>query len=159
MTTNPRRRPPPQQRYGARRPATWPAATPAHGRSTRDRGAVAAELAIAVPVLLLLVLTIVQFAVAEHARHVAQAVAVQAATAARLQGGTAAAGEAAGRKLLRQLGSTLTGATIDVRRGTDRVTVTVTGAAESVVPGVRLPIRATSSAPVERLVPTLGGRG
>ena len=126
----------------------------------RERGAVAAELAIAVPLLLLLVLTVVQFAVAEHARHVAQAVAVHAATAARVQGGTAAGGEAAGRELLQQLGTTLTGATIEVQRDTDRVTVTVTGSAETVVPGVRLPIRITSSAPVERLVPaTAGGDG
>ena len=130
-------------------------------RPADDRGAVASELVIAVPVLLLLVLTVVQFAVAEHARHVAQAVAVHAATTARVQGGTGAGGEAAGRQLLQQLGTTLTGATIEVRRDTDRVTVTVTGSAETVVPGVRLPIRITSSAPVERLNPATapGGNG
>jgi Flp pilus assembly protein TadG len=128
-------------------------------RGCHDRGAVAAELAIAVPVLLLMVLTIVQFAVAEHARHVAQAVAAHAATAARVRDGTAAAGEAAGQQLLQQLGTTLTGATIDVRRGPDRVTVTVAGSAETVVPGVRLPIRVTSTAPVEKIVvqPVAGG--
>lgn len=111
------------------------------------------ELVIAVPALLLMVLTVVQFAVYEHARHIAQAVAAHAVTTARVQGGTTAAGQAAGRQLLTQLGPTLTGATIDVRRGTDRVTVTVTGHAETVLPGMHLPITVTSDGPIEHLLP------
>ena len=113
---------------------------------------------IAVPLLLLLLLTVVQFAVAEHARHVAHAVAAHAVTTARLPDATAADGETAGRTLLHQLGTTLTGAVVTVRRDADRVTATVTGTAETVVPGMRLPIRATSNAPVERLQPAPGER-
>jgi len=133
-------------------------------RPVRDRGSVATELVIAIPVLLVMVLAVVQFAVAAHARHVAQAVAAQAATAARVHGASAADGQAAGRGLLAQLGSTLVDATIEVRRGPEQVTVTVTGHAETVVPGLRLTITASGGGPVERITPqppaTLdGGKG
>jgi Flp pilus assembly protein TadG len=136
-------------------PAPWT-------KDTRDRGSATVELVIAVPALLLMVLTVVQFAVAAHARHVAQAVAAHAVDTTRRQGGTSAAGHRAGDALLAQLGPTLTAASIDVHRGPDRATATVTGYAETVVPGLRLRIRATSSGPVERLVapaPDRGGSG
>jgi len=125
---------------------------PAVAAAGRDVGAVTTELVIALPALLLMVLTVVQFAVFEHARHVAQAVAVQTVDATRIQGGTTATGQAAGTALLTQLGPTLADPHIDVTRDTDRVTVTVTGHAETVVPGLRLPVRITSSGPIERFI-------
>ena len=128
-------------------------ARPRSGRRGSDRGAAATELVIAVPALLLMMLTVVQFAVYAHARHIAQAVAAQALAAARVDGGTAAAGETAGRQLLSQLGSALTQPTVTVRRGPARVAVTVTGSAAHVLPGSALPVTVQDDGPVERLVP------
>ena len=123
------------------------------GRPRRDRGAVAAELVIAVPALLLMVTAIVQFAVYAHARHIAQAVAAQALTAARVQGANATAGEVAAKDLLAQLGPSLTDTAVDVQRSNDRVTVTVTGSVTAVLPGLVLPITVRDDGPVERVVP------
>ena len=151
---------PPPGRRSHRPAANHRGARHAADGRVRERGAVATELVIAIPVLLLIVMTVVQFAVAAHARHVAQAVAAQAATAARVQGATAADGQTAGRSLLAQLGSTLVDATIEVRRGPDQVTVT--GHAETLVPGLRLPVTASGGGPVERIPASLtptGGTG
>jgi Flp pilus assembly protein TadG len=69
-----------------------------------DRGSVSAELVIATPLLLLLLLTIVQFALWSHATHIAQAAAAQGLAAARVQDATAAQGSVAARHVLDQLG-------------------------------------------------------
>src|SRR4051794_21902947 len=53
-----------------------------------DRGAVTVELVIATPLLLLMLLAIVQFALWSHATHIAQAAASQGLAAARVQNGT-----------------------------------------------------------------------
>ena len=136
-----------------------PAASTRQPRSDRDRGAATTELLIAVPALLLMTLGIVQVAVYEHAQHIAQAVAAQAVSAARLQDGSASAGQAAGQRLLDQLGPCLGGVTITVRRGTQRVSVTVVGHAESVLPGLAPPVRVTGDGPVERLPVGAAGPG
>jgi Flp pilus assembly protein TadG len=130
--------------------------TPATLGRGRDRGAVASELVIAVPALLFMVLIILQFAVYAHARHIAQAVAAQSLATARVEGGTAAAGRVAGQQLAAQLGPTLAHPVIDVQRAVDRVAVTVTGTAPTVLPGLALPVTARDDGPTERLV-AVGG--
>ena len=79
-----------------------------------DAGAGAAELVIVTPLLMLLVLGVIQFALAEQAQHVAQAAATQALAAARVQDGTAAAGQAQAATVLSQLGGSLTGPAVTV---------------------------------------------
>ncbi len=114
------------------------------GRS--ERGAVAAELVIATPLLLLLIMGVIQFALWEHAVHIATAVAQQGVSVGRLQGESAQAGQAEAQSVLDQLGSSvLTGVTITATK-TDQVTrVTVTGHAESIVGIFSLPVAATAS--------------
>ena len=56
-----------------------------------ERGAVAAELVIATPLLLLLIMGVIQFALWQHAEHIASAVAQQGVAVGRLQGETATA--------------------------------------------------------------------
>ena len=76
--------------------------TPARRRRRRwcravrgdERGSVSAELVLATPLLLVLIMGVVQFALWEHATHVADAVAQQGLAVGRLQGETAAAGQA-----------------------------------------------------------------
>jgi hypothetical protein len=104
-------------------------------RAGRDRGAGSAEIVIAVPLLMLLILLIIQFAVWEHAEAIAHATAEEALAAARVQGGTAAAGQQRAGQVIAQIGSSvLTGPQVSVTMTPADVTVTVTGTAERVVP-------------------------
>jgi hypothetical protein len=96
-----------------------------------------------------MVMTIIQFAVYAHAQHVAQAVAAQALTAARIHGGTDQAGRTTGQELAGQLGGALTAPAVEVHRVGGQVTVTVTGIAQTVVPGVRLPVTVRDTGPIE----------
>ena len=138
----------------ARRPSDH---TPHQRRSrlwrvlTRDEnGAVSAELVIATPLLLLLMMGVIQFALWEHAEHIATAVAQQGVSVGRLQNQTAAAGEQQAQSVLDQLGSSvLTGTSITATRTNQTTTVTVTGHAESIVGLFSLPIRATASGATE----------
>jgi Flp pilus assembly protein TadG len=121
-----------------------------------DRGAGTAELVIAVPLLMLLILLIVQFAIWEHAEDIAHATAEEALAAARIQGGTAADGQQRAAQVISQVGSSvLTGPQVSVTMTAADVTVQVTGTAERVVPfpGLSFPVTATVTGPVERFVP------
>src|SRR5260221_1674947 len=79
----------------------------ARRRLAGDRGAGSAEIVVATPLLMLLILLVIQFGIWAHATHVAQATAEEALAAARVQGGTAAAGQARARQVLGQIGGAL----------------------------------------------------
>ncbi len=122
-----------------------------------QRGAVAAELAIATPLLLLLMLTVVQFALWQHATHVAQAIAHQGLQAARVQGGTPAAGQAEAVAVFGQLGRGLLVDPVFAASGTaSTVEVRVTGLTQSVVPFLRLPVRAVAVGAREQFTVSTG---
>jgi Flp pilus assembly protein TadG len=96
-------------------------------RRRDERGSASAELVVATPLLLLLILGIVQFAVWEHATHVAQAIAQQGLAAGRVQGGSEQAATAEATSVLDQLGSgVLVHPSISATRGADSTTVIVT---------------------------------
>jgi Flp pilus assembly protein TadG len=121
-----------------------------------DRGAGAAEIVIAVPLLMVLILLIVQFAIWAHASSVAQATAEEALAAARVQGGSAATGQQRATQVLAQIGSSvLISPHITVTRTGATATVQITGTAEEVlpVPGLSFPVHITVTGPVERFVP------
>lgn len=118
-----------------------------------------AELAIATPLLLLILLAIVQFALWSHATHIAQAAAAQGLAAARVQSGTAETGARTARQTLRQLGDgSLTDAAVDATRSAGWATVDVDGAATSVIPFLRLRVHAEAAGAVERFVPEPASR-
>ena len=115
-----------------------------------ERGAVSAELVIATPLLLLLIMGVIQFALWEHAEHIAAAVAQQGVAVGRLQNETVAAGRREAQSVLDQLGpSVLAGTTITATRTAAMTTVTVTGHAESIVGIFTLPVRATAAGATE----------
>ena len=115
-----------------------------------ERGAVSAELVIATPLLLLLIMGVIQFALWEHAEHIASAVAQQGVSVARLQGETAGAGQAQAQTVLDQLGpSVLADAHISATRTATTTTVTVTGHAESILGIFTLPVKAVAVGPDE----------
>ncbi|WP_091305513.1 TadE/TadG family type IV pilus assembly protein [Amycolatopsis tolypomycina] len=120
-----------------------------------DRGSVTVELVIATPLLLLALLTIIQFALWSHATHVAQAAASQALAAARVQDGSSSAGHAAGQRLLDDLAAgPLRDPQIDLTRTATSATVSIHGEATAVLPGVHLPVHAEAAGPLERFVGT-----
>jgi Flp pilus assembly protein TadG len=127
-----------------------------HGwrRLRGDRGAGAAEVVIAVPLLMLLILAIVQFAVWAHASSVAQATAEEALAAARVQGSSAAAGQQRAAQVLGQIGgAVLVAPQVAVTRTAGSATVQITATAEHVIPFFTMPVHVTVTGPVERFVP------
>ncbi|WP_245783441.1 TadE/TadG family type IV pilus assembly protein [Amycolatopsis sacchari] len=119
-----------------------------------DRGSVSAELVIATPLLLLVLLAVVQFALWSHATHIAQAAASQGLATTRAQNGTAAAGVGSAQQLLHQLaGGPLRDAAVSADRGAGGASVRIAGTATPVLPFLTLPVRAEAAGPVERFVP------
>ncbi len=131
---------------------------PSPDRRTRRRdrpgehGAVATELAVLMPLLILLVLIPVQIGLWWHAAQAAQTAAEEGLDAAQVSTGTATDGHAAVQSILGQAGN-LDHVSIDIQRGTDTVTVTVTGQLGfSIFPG-SWTVNANAAGPVERFVP------
>ena len=109
------------------------------------------ELVIATPLLLLLILAVVQFALWQHANHVARTVAQQSVAVARVQGATASTGQDEARTVLAQLGNQeLRNAQVSATRDDDTTTVVVTGESSSVLPFLHLPVEAVATGPTER---------
>jgi Flp pilus assembly protein TadG len=119
----------------------------------RQGGSVSTELVVATPLLLLLVMVVVQFALWEHAQHIAEAAAQRGAEMARVERGTDAQGRTTAQTAIAQLGSSLlVNPLVSVARTGDVVTVSVSASAEAVVPFLSLPVHATAAGPVERFV-------
>jgi Flp pilus assembly protein TadG len=126
-----------------------------------DRGASTLELALLTPILLLVILFVVQFAMVYHARHVALAAAQSAARVAREQrtGDWMAAARTEALGYVGKIGpQLLTG--VRPRVGQDRNNnrwVTVSGDAVEVVPFMRFRVSERSGGPVECFRPDVGG--
>lgn len=124
-----------------------------------DAGSATAELAVAMPLVLLMVMFVIQAGVWMHATHVAQAAATRAANTAAGHQSSAAAGRAAGHDTLAAIGSgVLAEPSVAVTRTATDVHVEITGMATTVVPGVRWRVRAVVTRPVERFVPDTASR-
>ncbi|WTW93453.1 pilus assembly protein [Streptomycetaceae bacterium NBC_01309] len=116
-----------------------------------ERGAVSVQLVVLVPVLMLILLTIIQFALVQHAHHIAQSAAARALAAARAQNGTAADGDARARQVIAAIGGdVLTDPKVTVTRTTDRVRVAITGKVIAVLPGATLRVSAVAAGPADR---------
>ncbi|MFI6476794.1 TadE family protein [Nonomuraea sp. NPDC050663] len=134
---------------------------------TRERGASTVELAIIMPVVLVVILLIVQFALIFHGRQVADAAAREGARVARSAGAEAAGWEAAATKrakdILRNMGpQMLEKATVTTwQRGSQRG-VTVRGnavAAVPLLPGMSFTITSEFGGPIECFRPDNGSGG
>lgn len=122
-----------------------------------EQGTVSVELAIAVPVLLLMLLAIVQFAVWSHASHIAQSAASHGLATARVEGGSTGAGHQATAELLDQLGGgPLRDTAVTVHRDSATATVRVSGTAEAVIPFLTLPVSAEATGVVEQVAADIG---
>ncbi|MBB6174949.1 Flp pilus assembly protein TadG [Nocardiopsis mwathae] len=116
-----------------------------------DQGSI--ELAIATPLLLLLVLFVVQTALWAHAGHVAETIAHRALAATRVLDATEASGQAEAELVANQLGGDLlTDLEVKVERTDSTAHVTVQAEVPSLLPGLTWPVRQERSAPVEHFV-------
>ena len=131
--------------------------TPGRRRRESRAGAVSAEVVIATPLLLLMILLVIQFALWQHAVDIATAAAQQGANAARVDGGTQATGMAETQATLDRLGPSLINQPqITVLRTADIARVEVTGYAESLIPWLHLAIHGVAQGAVERFRSTPG---
>lgn len=102
------------------------------------------------PLLLLLVLVSVHIGLWFHARHIVDAASQEGARAARAAGATDTDGYGRAHQMLADLGSgSVINPTITVARSAGTVTVTVTGQAPPVIPGLAVNVSASSTSPIE----------
>ena len=122
--------------------------------SRADSGALTLSYVIVFPAVLIALLFIVQAALYFMAHNLALAAAQQGADVAREYNSTDGAGSAAALSLIRQDGSGMleTERAVATRTGTT-VTVTVSGQAWSLVPGLPGTVTETVQEPIERFVP------
>lgn len=136
-------------------------------RSGPDRGASVIELALIMPVVLVVVLLIVQFALVFHGRQVADAAAREGARIARAAGadssGWQGAAEARARDVVRTVGpKMLQAVTARAWQKGDQRGVTVEGdavASVPLLPGLTFRITATFGGPIECFRPDDGTAG
>lgn len=112
------------------------------------------ELVIVFPVAMLIILLLLQTALWFLARSIASDAAQDGARAAAVVGGSASAAKTAATVDLSQLaGPMLSGASVFAARNGESAAVTVTGRAESILPGWSLSVSATATEPIEEFHP------
>ena len=107
------------------------------------------EAAIILPAMMILLIGIIQLGIYWHARNSAVA-AAQVTAELNRRHGAGAAGTEAGYRIIERVGMRAPAITVD--RGPERVVVTVTGSAPTLIelPGVGV-IKETATMPIERI--------
>lgn len=107
-------------------------------------------MAIVIPTLMLILVTLMQFALWAHAAQIVQLAASEGDRTARSLGGSPSAGVSQAQAVLRRSGSDLASyqASVTVTPG-DEARITVTGAAVSLLPGISLPVSAVQVGPIQ----------
>ncbi|WP_049575453.1 TadE/TadG family type IV pilus assembly protein [Streptomyces sp. SBT349] len=118
-----------------------------------DRGAASTQLVVLTPVLMLLLLLSVQFALAWHAQHIAQAAASRGLADARAADGTSGQGADTTRATLKATGGrVLRDPQVRADRTTTTASVDVQGSVLPVIPGLDLRVTGHAEGPVERFL-------
>ena len=104
------------------------------------------------PALLFWIMLIVQYGLWFHAKQVAAGAAAEAIDVAQVPGRPPAQAEGAARSFLAQSGN-LDGVSVEVEPQADVVTVTVSGRAPRLVPGITWGVTTVAQAPLERFIP------
>ncbi|MBC6458671.1 TadE/TadG family type IV pilus assembly protein [Actinomadura sp. HBU206391] len=129
------------------------------GAGAPDRGATSLELALLTPILLLVMLMVVQFAMVYHARHVALAAAQGGARVARSEvtGDWKGRSEQKARSQVQQFGSRLLANTKAEAGGDGNERwVEVSGEAVQVIPFFTFRVHQRSGGPIECFRPDVG---
>jgi len=151
----------------AAEPAVVAAATAERRARRAERGASVVELALIMPVVLMIILLVVQFTLIFHGRQVADAAAREGARVARGSGADAQgwkeAAERRARDIVRNIGPRmLQQVTVEAFQRGDERGVTVRGdavAAVPLLPDMSFTITATSQGPIECFRPDTGSGG
>ena len=118
-----------------------------------EDGSASLQIVLVMPVLLALMAATVDLSMLLHANHVAIAAAREGAGVVRAPGGTAAEGRRRAEEAMFQLGGgVIRDATVTAKRGAGRADVQVRGHVRGIVPGLRLPVRASAGGPLETAV-------
>jgi Flp pilus assembly protein TadG len=116
----------------------------------RDHGSVAIEAVLVVPVVMVILFLVVQFALWAHAAQVVQLAASEGDRSARSLGGGPAAGVSRAQSVLQGPGSDLASSDVAVAViPGGLVRITVTGRAVSILPGLSLPVSAVQVGPIQ----------
>jgi hypothetical protein len=123
---------------------------PASRRSFSDRGAFTIEAILVVPVLMLLMTALIQCALWAHAEQVVHAAASEGDRVARDYDGGSVAGETRAYSILEGPGSDVQSGNVVVNVDPgDMARVTVTGAALSILPGMKVPVSSMAIGPIQ----------
>lgn len=124
-------------------------------RPLGERGSTSVELAIAFPVILLLLMTLIQAALWYYARSAALGAAEEGARQGRLQPASVDRARSAAQDFLtRTAHDLLTRTAVEVSASPTTIQVTVTGTSPSLFPGVGgWSVAQTAVGPVERATP------
>jgi len=126
---------------------------PSPSRRRPETGSATVEIAVLLPVVMLLLMSVVQAGIYFHTRAVATTAARKAVTAARIEDGTGGDGQLAAEQFLDQNGAALQTRSVDVTRSETTATATVSGDVASVLFGFPFSVTVTVDAPVERVTP------
>lgn len=127
-------------------------------RRLRDeQGSVTLEAVLLLPVVILTIVAIVQVALFAHASRLTDAAAREGARTVRLTGETAAGKERAAAFLDRHGRQVVLRPEIGVKAEGAVASVEVTGHAVSLIPGLRLGVRGSSSGVIEGFSPVASG--
>jgi hypothetical protein len=119
-----------------------------------DAGYSVLELAVVLPFFIVLLMLVFQAATVWYGRGIVQATAREGLRAAEAYNATADDGQTRASDYLQQVApNALTGPHIDVSRGADTVTVTVTAHVPALVPFATFTVHAHATGPVERYRP------
>jgi Flp pilus assembly protein TadG len=111
------------------------------------------EFAVLAFPILMLTFIVTQAAFVFYARSTALAAATQGANAARAYNATPNAGVTKANDFLNVVGGGLRDPSVSVSSTGTEVTITVTGQARTVIPGLSFTVSQSASGPVERFVP------
>lgn len=110
------------------------------------------EVAVLLPLMMLLLMAVVQLGLWFHTRAVMTTAAQKAVEATRVDNGSTAEGEQAADEFLTHA-QALRDADVEVERGPETASVSISGNVVSLMFGASIPISVTVDAPVERQVP------
>jgi Flp pilus assembly protein TadG len=130
-----------------------------HGRrrGRGEHGDATLSFVLVTPVVLVMIMACVYLAMWSNAQHVVTAAAQEGLSAARVENGTEQAGEDRANRFLDALApARLVERSVSATRDTEEAQVQVSGMVESLVPGLRLRVHATATAPVEVFRPDPG---
>jgi Flp pilus assembly protein TadG len=121
-------------------------------RAGNDRGSATLEVGLIMPILLLVILGLVQFALWYHAEEVVIAAAQEGAAQASLQSANPTAAQQRAQVLLDGLSSIASGTQVSVGPGAaGNITVSVTARLNGLLPGIgSLPLHATATSHIEK---------